>query len=114
GRREAPDEGGTDAGDLVRRDLLAVPRAPEDDAERLEPARPIARDRTRCIDAEGRVVVERVVLGRPVIDDIVPGAREVLLERLREVEPGVIGGDVDPHASQPRLEVVAGENLTRA
>ena len=68
---DRPHERGAGALDLVRRDLLAVARAAEDDPQSLDARALIADDRLRGTDAERRVVIERVVLDRPVIDDLV-------------------------------------------
>ncbi len=103
GRGEVPDERRADPGDLVRGDLLAVARAAEDDTERRHPCRLIDDDGLRRPDAEGRVVVERVVLHRTVVDHLVPRGAEMLLQPRRELESGVIGGDVDAHGLHPRI-----------
>jgi len=91
-----------DAGHLVRRDLLAVAGAAEHDTQRLDPRRLIAHDRLGGADAERRVVVDGVVLQRPVVDDVVTGFGEVVLQARRELEAGVIRGDVDAHDAHPR------------
>ena len=54
--------------------------------------------RERRIDAERRVVVERVVLGRAVVDDLMAAVGQVVDERAAELEAGVVGRDVDAHA----------------
>ena len=71
--RDVPDQGGATSVHLVGRDLLAVARAAEHDAERLDAGALVGDDRARGVDAEARVVVERVVARRPVVDDLVPG-----------------------------------------
>src|SRR5690606_7683168 len=76
--RAAPDEGGADALHLVGRHLLAVAGTAEDDAERGDPGFLVAYDRAGGVDAEARVVVERVVLRRPVVDDVVALGGEVV------------------------------------
>ncbi len=90
-RRDAPHQCGADAGDLVRRDLLAVARTAEDDPERVDAGILIPHDRLRGADAEGRIVVQRVVLDRSVIDHLVSVSGEVVLELRRELQSGVVG-----------------------
>ena len=97
--RDAPDQGGADAAHLVRGDLLAVARTAEDDAERLDAGLLVGDDRLRGADAERRVVVERLVLERTVVDDVVPLSGEVVLQLRGELEAGVVGRDVDAHGS---------------
>ena len=98
-RGDAPHECGTDAAHLVRGDLLAVARSAEDDAERVDARLLIAHHGLRGTDAEGRVVIERVVVDGTVIDDIVTLLGEVMHELRRELEAGVVGRDVDAHGS---------------
>lgn len=62
-RLDAPGERGADAKHLVRGDLLAVPRAADDDAERTR----LSRDGLSGREAEGRIVVLGVVLERAVV-----------------------------------------------
>jgi len=100
--REVPDERRTYALDLVRGDLLAVSGAAEDDAERLDARTLIGDDGLRRADAERRVVVDRVVLDGAVIDDLVPGGAQMVLQLRGEVEARVVGGDMDAHVSHPR------------
>ena len=50
-------------------------------------------------DAEGRVVIERLVVERAVVDDLVALLRQVVLQLGGELEAGVVGRDVDAHAS---------------
>src|SRR5690606_17291610 len=95
----APHEGSTDARDLVGRDLLTVARTAEDDAERLDTRLLVPCDGPGRVDAERGVVVERVIVTRTMVDDLMPLLDEVLLQVATEVEAGVIGGDVDAHQS---------------
>jgi hypothetical protein len=60
--------------DLVRGDLLAVAGSAEDDPERLDAGALVGDGRLRRADAERRVVVQGVVLDRPVVDDLVPAS----------------------------------------
>ena len=102
GGRDAPDERRADAAHLVRRDLLAVAGSAEDDAERLDAVGLIAHDGLRGADAEGRVVIERLVVERPVVDDLVSLIAQVVLQLRGELEAGVVGRDVDAHGVNPR------------
>src|SRR5690606_9951759 len=95
--REVPAERGPHALDLVGGDLLAVARSAEHDAERLPSRALVAHDGTRRVDAEAGVVVQRVVALGPVVDHLVPGVAEMLLQGLTELESGVVGRDVDAH-----------------
>src|SRR5690606_14997980 len=82
--RLIPDQCSPDSLDLVRGHLLAVPRAAEHDAKRLDASALIACHAKRSVDAERRVVVERVVLLRAVVDDLVALTAQVLLQLLAE------------------------------
>src|SRR6478609_2510528 len=93
GRVEVPRERGAHAGHLVRGDLLAVARPPDDDAERAR----LRDDRLARGEAERRVVVEGVELVGPVVHDVVARGLEVLDEVGLELVAGVIGGDVNAH-----------------
>jgi hypothetical protein len=97
GGRDAPDERGADTAHLVGGDLLAVARSAEHDAQRLDPAA-WSRTTAWAADAERGIVVERVVLDRPVVHDVVALPREVVLQLRGELETRMIGGDVDAHA----------------
>ena len=44
-----------------------------------------------------RIVVDRVVHGRAVVDDVVPGSREVLDQVVLQFEAGMVGADVHSH-----------------
>ena len=100
--RDAPHQRRTHAAHLVRRDLLAVARAAEHHPERLDAGILVGDDGLRRTDAEGRVVIEWLVVERAVVDDIVPLPRQVVLQLGGELEAGVIGRDVDAHGSNPR------------
>jgi hypothetical protein len=50
-------------------------------------------------DAEGRVVIERVVFMSAVVDDVVPCLLQVSFEDLFEFESGVVGAEVNLHVS---------------
>ena len=63
------------------------------------PAAWSAHDGLRGADAERRVVIERLVVERAVVDDIVPRARQMVLQLGGELEAGVVGRDVDAHGS---------------
>jgi hypothetical protein len=89
----APHQGGPHTLDLVRRDLLAVARATDHDAE----AARIGDDRLGGAQAEHRVVVEGVVGERAVVDRLVSLRAEVVDEVPLEVETGVVGAQVDAH-----------------
>jgi DNA-binding transcriptional ArsR family regulator len=58
----------------------------------------IAHDGLGGTDAERGIVVQRVVLDRPVVHDVVALPREVVLQLRGELETRMIGGDVDAHA----------------
>src|SRR5690606_784141 len=62
-----PHERGTDPADLVRGDLLTVAGAADHDAERAG----LGDDRLTHVGAEGRVVVDGVVLVGAVVGDLV-------------------------------------------
>ena len=87
---------------LVRRDLLAVARTAEDDPERGDAGILIPHDGLRGADAERRIVVQRVVLDRSVIDHLVSVSGEVVLELRRELQSCVVGGEMDAHGVNPR------------
>src|SRR5690606_25167884 len=91
---EVPRERGAHARDLVRRDLLAVAGAADDDAERAR----LRGDRLARGEAERRVVVLGVVRVGAVVHDVVARGTEVLHEVGLELEAGVVRGDVNAHA----------------
>ena len=94
---DAPRQRAPDAGHLVRRDLLAVARAADHDAE----AAGVVEDGLRGGDAVRRVVVGGVVGGRPDVDRLVPQTGEVGDQVGLELEAGVVGAEVDAHGSHP-------------
>jgi hypothetical protein len=94
---QVPDECRAHAPDLVGRDLLAVARTAEDDAESLDAGILIAHDGLRGVDAERRVIVERVIRGGAVVGDLVALLAQVRLQLLAQLEAGVVGGDMDAH-----------------
>ncbi len=102
--RQVPHERRSDARDLVGRDLLTVPGAAEDNAERFHAGCLIGDNCLSSADAEGRIVVERVVHDRTVVDHLVPGIAQVPLQVRGELETSVVCGDVDAHAHHPRSE----------
>ncbi len=91
-REQIVAERGSNAGDFVRRDLLALAAAAEDDASIGLPLGHGAPDR----EADRRIV-DRLFAVRPVIVDLVAEARERLLQVLLEREACVIGADRDAH-----------------
>ena len=80
---------------LVRRDLLAVAAAADDDAE----AAGVRDGALGRGEAERRVVVERVIGFRPVVDGLVAERGQVGLQRLLELVAGVVGTEVDAHGA---------------
>jgi hypothetical protein len=96
GRGDVPGERGPHARDLVRRDLFAV-AGPAD--HHAEAARVADRPRTHVQAVRG-IVVLRVVRGRADVGDVVARVGEGLGEVLLELEPGVVGTEVNPHAAQ--------------
>jgi hypothetical protein len=98
-RGNTPDKCGTDALNLVRRHLLAIARASENDAERIYPGCLVARGCESSVDAEGGVIVERVVFLRTMIDDLVPSCAKVVLQVLTELKTGMIGRHMDSHTA---------------
>ena len=107
--RNAPDQGGPSTVHLVCGHLLAVAGTTENDAEHLDAELFVAHDRTSSIDAEAWVVVERLERFRTMVEDLVPGIPEVLLQVFAEFETSVIGRDVDAH--YPSLEAATDLNL---
>src|SRR6185503_15549351 len=85
-------ERGANAGDLVGRDLLALPAAAKHDAALGAPF----GDRAADGNADRRIV-DRCLAAGAVILDGVPEPRERLLQVFLEQEAGVIGADGDSH-----------------
>ncbi|GAA3686666.1 hypothetical protein GCM10023081_24970 [Arthrobacter ginkgonis] len=94
---QVPGQRGADALDLVGGDLFAVAGTAEHDAERLGAGGLVGDDGERGTDAERRVVVLGVVGGGAVVDDLVAVGGQVPDKVGAELEPGVVGGDVDAH-----------------
>src|SRR5699024_686126 len=93
GRVLVPHQGGPHAGDLVRRDLLAVAGAADHDAERAG-----VRDHGLAdVRAERRIVVQGVVLVGAVVGDLVPLLLQDRHQAVLELEAGVVGADVHAH-----------------
>ena len=113
GRAEVPGQGSAGTLDLVGGDLLPVARAAEDDAERRDPVRLVVHHGLRGRDAERRVVIQLVVTGRPVIDDLMARGREVLHQVPAEVQARVVGGDVDAHSCSLFAGPVRGRSVGR-
>lgn len=88
-----PDERGPHACHAVGGKLLAVAGAANDDSQ-------VPGRSSDCLgggNAERGVVVLRVVLERPVVDDIVTRTGEVRPQVLLEFESGMVGGNVNAH-----------------
>ena len=94
---QIPDERRPGADDIVRGDLLSIAGATEDDSERHDTARLIGDDGECRGYAEARIVVEGVVGGGAVINDLVARIREVSLQIPAEVQTCMVGSDVDAH-----------------
>jgi Family of unknown function (DUF6518) len=103
GRRNTPDQCGARAENLVGRDLLAVARSAEDDAQRFNTGSLVANHGARGVDAEARVVVIRVVGLRTVVNDLVTRIGQMLLQVFAELKTSMIRSDMDAHV--PSLEV---------
>ena len=91
--RIRPHEGGTHAFHAIGGHLLTVARAADDDAE----AARLVDDSLGCLDAERRVVIERIVGVSTVVNDIVTGLAQVGDNLFLEFETGVIGADMNAH-----------------
>jgi len=79
--------------DLVGGDLLSVAAAPENNAK--TPG--VGHDGLPTVQAEGGVVVIRVVGVGSMVDDGVPLFPQVLDHGALELESSVVGGDMDAH-----------------
>src|SRR5581483_1366599 len=88
-----PPQRASDAGHLVRSDLLAVAGATDDDAQAARVADGVQRGR----DTERRIVVLGVVAVRTAVDRLMPARLEVLDDLLLEFESGVVRAEVDAH-----------------
>jgi len=93
GGLDRPGQGGAHPVNLVGGDLLPVATAPEDDAQ----APGVGHDRLPAGQAEGGVVVLRVVGVGSVVNDDVPLLPQVFDHGALELEAGVVGGDMDAH-----------------
>src|SRR5262249_59079481 len=91
-----PARRGRGPADLVRGDLLPVPRPADDDRGA---ARVGGRAGGRPHDVR-RVVVARLVRRWPAVDHIVPGRRHRLGEGRLQLEAGMIRSEVNAHARQ--------------
>src|SRR5215471_4927018 len=98
GRLLAPDQRRPDPGDLVGGDLLAVTRAADHDRDAVR----VGRRGGRGAHDIGRVVVAFVVGRRAAIGHLVPGRGQPVGEDRLQLEPGMIGSQVDAHARQSR------------
>jgi hypothetical protein len=72
---------------LVGRDLFAVARSPDDDAQ----ASVVAHHAIGGVQAERRIVVLRVVLTRADVDDLVAVVGQGGQQELLELVAGVVG-----------------------
>ena len=93
GGLDRPGQGGTHPVHLVGGDLLPVATAPENNAE----APGVGHDRLPASQAEGGVVVIRVVGVGSMVDDGVPLLPQVRAHGALELITGVVGGDMDAH-----------------
>src|SRR5690606_12439966 len=96
GGLDAPRQARANALDLVGRDLLAVARAADDDAQ----AALVSGDPPGGLDAVRRVVVGRVELRRPDVGHLVPLLAQVLHEMVLQFETRVVGGKVNTHGGE--------------
>lgn len=81
GGRDVPDQRCANPSNFVGGHLLAVARATKDHAQGLNANRLVVGHRLGRVDAEGWVVIKRVVLLRTVVDDLVTGRAQVILQR---------------------------------
>ena len=93
GRVIIPRKRGTYALDLVGRDLLPVPGAPDDEPKTVR----IGDGGRRRPPAKGRIVVLGVVTEGSVVNNLVTLRPEVLRKGVLQLEPGMIGSHVDAH-----------------
>jgi hypothetical protein len=100
GRLGVVGERGTDAGHLVRRDLLTVARAADDDAEGAV----VGDNAPSSFDAERRVVVLSVVDVRAHVDDVVAGTLEVLDEVVLQLVTGMVTSQIHAHAPKCAMD----------
>ncbi len=88
-----PHEGGAHAFNLVGGDLLTVAGS----ADHYAQATGIGNHTLTALDAEGRVVVQSVVLVGAVVDDLMPSGTEAVGQGVLELESCVVCGNVDAH-----------------
>ena len=91
--RVRPDEGGAHAFHAVGGHLLTVARATDNDAE----AAGFADHSLGRLDTERRIVVERVVDVRAMVDDVMTGLAQVGDHLFLQLKTGVISGNMDAH-----------------
>jgi hypothetical protein len=96
-----PGERRADAWHLVGRDLLAVARAADHDAE----AARVVDDALRGAQHVDGVVILRVIAGRSAVDRLVAGLAEPGDDGRLELEAGVVRAEVYAHGASvpPRL-----------
>lgn len=103
-RLDVVAEGGSDADDLVRRDLFALTRAAQHD-----PSIGMSLHDVACnLCADRRVVHGFGRVGADV-DDVMPGRSQVGAEHALEFESGMVGTDADPQRSDPSGSAAADE-----
>ena len=88
-----PGQRGTDARNFVCRDLFAVSRATQDDAKGAR----FARDCFGSAQAEDRIIIERFIFERTMVDHFVTIEVKVANDEGLICESGVIAGDMDFH-----------------
>ena len=91
--RVRPDEGGAHAFHAVGGHLLTVARATDNDAE----AAGFAGHSFGRLDTERRVVIERVVDVRAMVDDVMTGLAQMGDHLFLQLKTGVISGNMDAH-----------------
>jgi hypothetical protein len=92
-----PDQCRADTFYLVGSYLFAISRATEDDAQGFHTGTLVSNHCQSGVDAEGWVIVQRVILGGAVVNEFVTICSQLLNQKLGEVEAGVVGSDVDAH-----------------
>ncbi|EGJ77386.1 putative ribose-5-phosphate isomerase B [Streptomyces sp. Tu6071] len=95
-RLDAPGEGAAHALDLVRRDLLAVAAAADDDAEGLG----VGRGALGGAEAERRVVVLGVVEVGAAVDGLVAVLGEPFDEVVLEFVARMVGAEIHAHTQE--------------
>ena len=97
GRLVIPCKGRANTPNFISGHLLTISRASEDDTEGIEPAFPVGANTQSRINAETRVIIERVVFPRSVVHEIVSEARQRFDEEAARFEPCMIGGYMYTH-----------------